>query len=66
MDYSKLLYAFHVRELAAARLVHQTPSHMTENEAADFRRFKFEQTVKDVNREIINVAQIIEGMSGSH
>ncbi len=59
MDYSELLFAYHVRELAMKRLVHETPEGLSAEAATRFMFERFEPTVLGVVRELQNVATII-------
>jgi len=59
MDYSELLFAYHVRELAMKRLVHETPEGLTPEAATQYMFERFEPTVLGVVRELQNVATMI-------
>ncbi|KFI06949.1 hypothetical protein JN27_15010 [Massilia sp. BSC265] len=59
MDYSELLFAYHVRELAMKRLVHETPEGLTAEAATQYMFERFEPTVLGVVRELQNVATMI-------
>lgn len=59
MDYSELLFAYHVRELAMKRLVHETPEGLTAEAATQYMFERYEPTVIGVVRELQNVATMI-------
>jgi len=58
-DYSELLFAYHVRELAMKRLVHETPEGLSAEAATQYMFERFEPTVMGVVRELQNVATMI-------
>ena len=59
MDYTELLFAYHVRELAMKRLVHETPEGLSPEAATRFMFERFEPTVIGVVRELQNVAVMV-------
>jgi hypothetical protein len=59
MDYSEMLFAYHVRELAMKRLVHETPEGLTAEAATQYMFERFEPTVIGVVRELQNVATMV-------
>ena len=59
MDYTELLFAYHVRELAMKRLVHETPEGLSPEAATRYMFERFEPTVIGVVRELQNVAAIV-------
>ncbi|MCC2970716.1 hypothetical protein [Massilia sp. IC2-476] len=59
-DYSELLFAYHVRELAMKRLVHETPEGLSAEAATQYMFERFEPTVIGVVRELQNVAAMIQ------
>lgn len=59
MDYSELVFAYHVRELAMKRLVHETPEGLTAEAATQYMFERYEPTVIGVVRELQNVATMI-------
>ncbi|NNG22514.1 hypothetical protein [Telluria aromaticivorans] len=59
MDHTELLFAYHVRELAMKRLVHETPEGLSPEAATRYMFERFEPTVIGVVRELQNVAVII-------
>lgn len=59
LDYSELLFAYHVRELAMKRLVQETPEGLTAEAATQYMFERFEPTVIGVVRELQNVAAMI-------
>ena len=60
IDYSELLFAYHVRELAMKRLVHETPEGLSAEAATQYMFERFEPTVVGVVRELQNVAAMIQ------
>jgi tRNA A37 threonylcarbamoyltransferase TsaD len=58
-NYSELLFAYHVRELAMKRLVHETPEGLSPEAATRYMFERFEPTVIGVVRELQNVATMI-------
>ena len=59
MDYNELLFAYHVRELAMKRLVHETPEGLSPEAATQDMFERFEPTIVGVVKELENVATII-------
>ena len=59
MDYTELLFAYHVRELAMKRLVHETPEGLSPEAATKYMFERFEPTVIGVVRELQNVAAMV-------
>ena len=59
MDYNELLFAYHVRELAMKRLVHETPEGLSAEAATQYMFERFEPTIIGVVKELENVATII-------
>ncbi|MBQ5946572.1 hypothetical protein [Massilia sp. ST3] len=59
MDYNELLFAYHVRELAMKRLVHETPEGLSAEAATQYMFERFEPTIVGVVKELENVATII-------
>ena len=59
MDYNELLFAYHVRELAMKRLVHETPEGLSPEAATQYMFERFEPTIVGVVKELENVATII-------
>lgn len=58
-NHSELLLAYHVRELAMKRLVHETPEGLSPEAATRYMFERFEPTVIGVVRELQNVASMI-------
>ncbi len=59
MDVNELLFAYHVRELAMKRLVHETPEGLSAEAATQYMFERFEPTIVGVVKELENVATII-------
>ena len=59
MDFNELLFAYHVRELAMKRLVHETPEGLSAEAATQYMFERFEPTIVGVVKELENVATII-------
>jgi len=59
MDYNEMLFAYHVRELAMKRLVHETPEGLSAEAATKYMFERFEPTVIGVVRELQSVAVMI-------
>ncbi|MEH6435188.1 hypothetical protein [Massilia sp. DD77] len=59
MDVNELLFAYHVRELAMKRLVHETPEGLSPEAATQYMFERFEPTIVGVVKELENVATII-------
>lgn len=59
MDVNELLFAYHVRELAMKRLVHETPEGLSPEAATQYMFERFEPTIASVVKELENVATII-------
>ncbi len=59
MDYTELLFAYHVRELAMKRLVHETPEGLSPEAATRYMFERFEPTVIGIVRELRNVAVMV-------
>ena len=59
MDYNELLFAYHVRELAMKRLVHETPEGLSPEAATQYMFERFEPTNVGVVKELENVATLI-------
>ena len=59
MDVNELLFAYHVRELAMKRLVHETPEGLSAEAATQYIFERFEPTMVGVVMELENVATII-------
>ena len=60
LNYSELLFAYHVRALAMKRLVHETPEGLSAEAATQYMFERFEPTVIGVVRELQNVAAMIQ------
>lgn len=65
MDYTELLFAYHVRELAMKRLVHETPEGLSPEAATRYMFERFEPTVIGIVRELRNVAVVV-AKAGPH
>lgn len=59
MDYNELLFAFHVRDLAAKRLGTYVPKGLTEEAEQEFRFKNFDAVVHEVVEEISGIAEKI-------
>jgi hypothetical protein len=64
MDHNELLFAYHVRELAMKRLVHETPEGLSAEAATQYMFERFEPTIIGVVKELENVAAIIAKARG--
>jgi len=65
MDVNELLFAYHVRELAMKRLVHETPEGLSAEAATQYMFERFEPTIVGVVKELENVAAIIAKARGA-
>ena len=65
MDYAKLMFAFHVRELASARLAHAVPDELKGDAARKWRTDRYKQTVIDVVEELERTAGYIDEAKAS-
>jgi hypothetical protein len=65
MDYQKMLFAFHVRELSMARLTHQTPKDFTPEQRMAWMQERFPATVQGVVSELSDIALMIDSFKAS-
>lgn len=60
MDYNRLLFAFHVRELAMQRLVKRTPEGLTAEAEREWRFERSDAVIAEVVAELSSVAARID------
>ena len=60
MDYSKALFAFHVRELAGIRMARAMPKDMSSDDVDRWRLEHYEATVEGVLSEVDWTIRIID------
>jgi hypothetical protein len=64
MDYNRMLFAFHVRELTVARLVAHRPRDVPEEEQDRWMLDRFNGTAELIVRELNEIADVIDKASG--
>jgi len=60
MDYTKALFAFHVRQLAGQRVMTQMPKDLEDDEKEEYRTEHYEGAVESVLSEIDWTMRIID------
>lgn len=60
MDYNRLLFAYHARELAIKRVISRTPANLTQEARDVFLHQNFDTTLDEVIDELQGIANKID------